>query len=127
MRKILAILLLILGATGCTTVTVSRKGGRDMCLVSTSSWEFLNAIPIVAGNPEKPNAVSTVWFTDTATVDWNMRALDRTMRKYKATGFDSLTSYMTEETIFIILFKRRTCHTSAEFTYSAPITSEIAE
>ena len=103
-------------SSGCSTVSVCTEGGHSMCIIENSGWKMLNFIPIASGNPDHPNERSFKLFRNTVTLGSNMKMLDWTMRKYGATGVRNLTSHMTDEQVFIMLFKRYTYHTSAELT-----------
>lgn len=127
MKRRALFLLALLALTGCSTVRVSHEGGRDMCHITTSSWKLLNSIPIISGDVEHPNENSCVWLENTATPEGNMKILDKTLRDYNATKIQTLTSYMTEETIFIVLFKRQISHLSVELLYDPPPAKELAE
>lgn len=127
MKRFSLLVLSLVALTGCSTVNVSHEGGRDMCHIATSSWKLLNSVPIISGDVEHPNEVSCVWFENTATPEGNMKILDKTLRDYNATQIQTLTSYMTEETIFIILFKRQICHLSVELLYNKPLIAEPTE
>ena len=101
---------------GCSTVSVCTEGGHSMCIIENSGWKMLNLIPIASGDPDHPNESSCRLFRNTVTLENNMKMLDWTMRKYGAEGVKNLTSHMTDEQVFIMLFKRYTYHTSAELT-----------
>ncbi len=120
MRRVMAAAAAaLLGAAatcGCSTVKVCSEGGHTMCIIENSGWKMLNLIPIASGDPHHPNENSCRIFRNTVTLENNMKMLDWTMRKYGATGVKNLTSHMTDEQVFIMLFKRYTYHTSAELT-----------
>lgn len=127
MKRLLFLLPLLVAMAGCSTVTVSHEGGRDLCHISTSSWKLLNSVPIISGDINHPNEMSCVWFENTATPEGNMKILDKTLRDYNSTRIRTLTSYMTEETIFVVLFKRQISHLSVELLYDPPPTKEYTE
>lgn len=124
MKKLVLLSLVAALLSGCSSFSVSHEGGRDMCHIATSSWKLLNSVPIISGDIDHPNSVSCKWFTNTATPEGNMKILDQALRDYNATGIRTLTSYMTEETIFIVLFKRQICHLSVEMLYDKPVPIE---
>ena len=85
-----------------------------MCYIENSGWKLLALVPIASGNPLKPNQNSSVWFTDTVTLQVNVELLNRTIRENGYASTSDLCSYRTEEVIFPVLFKRYVYHTSAE-------------
>lgn len=122
--KLLPLLFLPLAfASGCATVTTAdnfhgvRPEGRgtpiETVMIENTGWQFLKFIPLGGGNPEKPNRCSCVFFEDTTTLDNNMAMLEREMKRVGATKVANLTSKTINETVFIILFSRTACRTSA--------------
>lgn len=114
MKKILLFAASLAAFCGCTTVTVSKEGGHTMVVVENSGWRLFNFIPTASGNPDRPNEVSCRLFTDTVSVENNMKVLERTMREEGAVDYRDVVTYTTEESIFVILVKRYYCHTTAQ-------------
>ena len=109
-----AIFFSLAALSGCCYYEVCNLGGREMCVIQNSGWKILNFIPIASGNPDMPNLGNSIWFADTVDLDSNMKILDLAMRRHHATGLKDLSSFKTEEQIFVFLLKRYTLHTSAE-------------
>jgi hypothetical protein len=120
MRKLLPIFMAAL-VGGCATYDISDKGGYSMVSVSNSSWEFLSFLPIASGDPDRPNAISSLWFHDSATLENNIRILNAAMAKTGANDFKNLSSSIVDETVFFILINRRVYQTSAELVYGREI------
>ena len=114
MKKLAALLALSAALCGCCTVTLCRKGGRDMVEVTNSSLKLFGFVPIVSGDPEYPNRESGVWFCDSLLLDVNMMLLDDAMRKHGYRSFRDISSYKTHESCFLFILKRDVFHTSAE-------------
>lgn len=120
MKRIIGFLILALFIAGCCGVRVCDEGGRKMCYIDNSGWYLFNFIPLGSGDPRYPNAGYVNWFADGATLESNMLVLDEVMKKEKATDVRNISSYWTEESVFIILLKRYILHTSAEIIGGNP-------
>ena len=105
------VLCLLLG--GCATVTVSRDGAT-MVSIENSGWYLLDFIPLASGNPLRPNAVTTRLFSKTVTLENNVRMLDDAVRREGAVAVRDLNSYVVDEHVQLLLFKRHAYHTSAQ-------------
>lgn len=101
-------------ACGCATVRFCDKGGRTMVDITNTGWYLLNFIPLASGNPDAPNECSCRLFSQTTTLENNIRLLDWAATSRDAKEIKSVNSYWTDENVLIILLKRQTCHTSAE-------------
>lgn len=108
---LLAAAAAILG--GCATVNVNRDD-RTMVVIENTGWYLFNFIPIASGNPDHPNRFSSRWFSNVVTLKNNMKMLNAVMTDEGATQVKDLTSYTTDEKVFVILLARHTYHTSAE-------------
>ncbi len=106
---------LLLG--GCATVNVCDRGGKVMVEVTNRGWYLLNLIPLASGDPESPNTCSFNLFSQTTTLENNIRMLDDAAREQKAVSLKGISSYTRDESVFIILFKRHAIHTSAELVF----------
>ena len=102
---------------GCASVEVSKEGGHHMVCVKNTGWHFLNMLALASGNVQHPNTCSTKFFSDTVTLQNNIRMLDKHVEKSGARGFRHLSSSRTEESIFFMLFSRSIMHTSAELVF----------
>ena len=116
MNKLLSFLLLFL-LVGCATVDRSDAGGRSMVMITNSSWYLFNLIPIASGNPESFNKFSCKFFTETATLESNIRILDKVVEESGAKSVKSLKSFWDDESVFVIFMKRHVVHTSAELIF----------
>ena len=116
MMKIFSFFLLLL-LVGCATVDRSDVGGRSMVMVTNSSWYLFNLIPIASGNPDNVNEISCKFFTETATLDNNVKILNNVVKESGAKEVKSLKSFWNDESVFVILMKRHVIHTSAELVF----------
>ena len=114
--KIFSFFLLLL-LVGCATVDRSDVGGRSMVMVTNSSWYLFNLIPIASGNPDNVNEISCKFFTETATLDNNVKILNNVVKESGAKEVKSLKSFWNDESVFVILMKRHVIHTSAELVF----------
>ena len=117
MRQMAIAALAALMAAGCATVTITEENGIHGVAVKNTGWYLLSLIPLGSGNPEKPNRVSFKCFRDTATIENNMKLLEYAIKESGADGVKNLTSFVSDEKIFIILLKCFTIHTSAELVH----------
>lgn len=113
MKKLCISLLLIPILAGCATVRFCDEG-VSMVDIENTGWYLFNFIPLASGDPNSPNDASCRIFSDTVTLENNLKLLDYAVRKKHALGYRDATSYTTDENALIILLKRRTYHTSAE-------------
>jgi hypothetical protein len=109
-----SILLLSILLAGCASLDVSYVGPMPMAKVKNTSWYLFDFIPLGTGNPDKPNSMSFKLFTNLANVNSNMKMLSTLIERENATTVSNITSIVTDEKIFIVLFNRHTCQTSAE-------------
>jgi len=123
MKKIAAMILAAALAAGCTTVQYSTvyngvraNNGRTPIAtveIENSGWFLLGFIPLASGNPDKPDRCSCKLFQNTVKLENNCRVLDAKVKETGADAVANLTSHWTDESAFVILLKRRACHTSA--------------
>ena len=111
-RAILSLLALAL--CGCATVSYSDKGGKTMVDVANTGWYLFNIIPLASGNPESPNECDFRLFQQTTTLENNIRMLDYAATERNASSVKDVSTYTSDECVFIILLKRHIIHTSAE-------------
>lgn len=114
MRRAFLCILAAAALSGCATVVFSDEGGRQMVDIVNTGWYFLNFVPMASGNPDAPNECSCRIFRQTTTLENNVRLLERAIAERGAVSAKSISSYWTDESVFFILFKRHSCHTSAE-------------
>jgi hypothetical protein len=122
--KYALLFIAILAVSGCASVDYSNAGGRTMVDIKNSGWYLFNFIPIASGNPDRPNEFGCKLFKETATVENNAKMLDFAATERKAKSIKSIKSSWTDESVFIILFKRHVIHTSAELTLEDMDTEE---
>ena len=111
---------------GCATVRISREG-VTMVEAEISGWYLLNFIPIASGNPDSPNGGGCKLFRDTAKVQNNLKLIDWAMKREGADFVDDLNTFTTDETVFIILLRRHSIHTSAKLMKLAPIRETFSD
>ena len=114
MKKVLPLFLAALLAGGCATVRYSDHGGKAMVDVANTGWYLFNVIPLASGNPESPNECDCRLFRQTTTLANNARLLDYAATSRNAIGVRDVSTYTSDECVFIILLKRHIIHTSAE-------------
>ncbi len=111
-----AAVLFVLGAllSGCASVYVCDKGDHTVAAVNNTCWYLFNWIPVASGDPDRPNRNRTRLFSETVTLENNMKLLETAMRDRHATGLVNVNSYTTDESVLFFLLTRHACHTSAE-------------
>lgn len=112
-----------LALAGCTTVQyttafndVKVDNGRTPLAtieIENSGWRLFGFIPLASGNPDKPDKFGCKLFQNTVKLENNIKVLDMKARESGADAVANLTSHWTDESAFVILLKRRACHTSA--------------
>lgn len=116
--KRLALPILVLLLAGCATVNYSDKGGKTMVDVANTGWYLFNLIPVASGNPGAPNEADFKLFRQTTTLENNVRMLDYAATERNAAAIKDISTYTSDECIFILLFKRHIIHTSAELVFT---------
>lgn len=121
--KAIAFLLFLALFGGCASVTTAHNfHGVDMenhgtpietVMIENTGWNLFKVVPIGSGDPSKPNAYSFRLFRDTTTLQNNLDMLEREMKSVGATRIVNLYSKTIDENVFIMLFTRTTCRTSA--------------
>lgn len=111
--------------SGCAVIDVSDKGACTMVSIHNTGWELFSCIPIASGDPDCPNRKTCRWFTDTMTLENNVKMLERAMKATDATGYKNLSSSIVDETVFFILLNRRVYHTSAELVFGGSIPQSV--
>ena len=114
MKKFLLLSLLTLSLVGCSTYRLCDQGGHLTVDIENTGWYLFQVIPIAAGNPDAPNVADCRWFSDTVTLENNMKLLDEAVESTDAHGAVNITSSISEENILFVLFSHKIYHTSAE-------------
>ena len=110
-------------AGGCTTVLKSKEFGNvkvdggatpvAAIEIENSVWLLFNFIPVASGNPRYPNGHLCKFFSNTVTLQNNMKVLQTELELEGVTKVANLTSHYSEESYLFFLLARRACHTSA--------------
>ena len=114
MKKILFAILAAALISGCSTISISREGGRTVAVVENTGWYLFKCLPFASGNPERPNKCDCKFFSDTVTLQSNMMLLDEAVRRSGAESCRDVRTYRTSESVCVILLGRYCFHTSAE-------------
>lgn len=113
MKKALFSLISAALLAGCATIRSSDAGGRQMVDIENTCWMLLYCIPLASGEPNDPNEVLCRAFQNSATLENNMRMLDRARKESGATRVENLASRFSDTT-YLFLLNRYSCQTSAE-------------
>ena len=123
MKKIAFVLAMCAAFAGCMTSEVSRTpngvdgDGNETHLLTVDienvGWYLFNWIPIMCGDPQNVNGVSTVFFSDTLTLQNNLDELMRIAQREGTYKIGSVLSHEETESVWIILLTRHGYHTSA--------------
>lgn len=113
MKKALFSLISAALLAGCATIRSSDAGGRQMVDIENTCWMLLYCIPLASGEPNEPNEVLCRAFQNSATLENNMRMLDRARKESGATRVENLASRFSDTT-YLFLLNRYSCQTSAE-------------
>ncbi len=121
--KIFAAMVCALALAGCMTSEVSRTpdgvagdGDRDHLLtvdIENVGWYLFDFIPILCGNPDGVNKVSSCIFKDTLTLQNNIDELTRIVQREGAYEIGSIISHEETESVWLLLLTRHGYHTSA--------------
>ena len=127
MRRLLQIACAaaLAAACGCASVEVShdfngvKVDGREkpvaVVAVSNSGWYLFGVVPVIAGDPDYPRSIR--FFSDTVTLDNNVKMLADTARKEGAPNIANLTSRVRDDlAIGLFIFGRKMVFTSAVIT-----------
>lgn len=119
----LAAVLSMLLSCGCMSVkkatdfkNVKIDEGRTPVAVveiENSVWLLFNFLPIASGDPDAPGRNSCRFFTNTVTLQNNVKALHAELRENGTHEVANLTSRYADEKYLFFLLARRACHTSA--------------
>lgn len=122
MRRLLAVSIAVAMLCGCSTVESShdfrgvRVDGNSepvaVLAIENSGWYLLGFIPIITGNPDKPGGVKL--FSDTVTLENNIKMLTNKAREEKAMTVANLNSRVRDDlAIGLFIFGRKQVFTSA--------------
>ena len=121
--KFLLAIPLLLAACGCASLTTAHnfhgvevEGDEiplETVMVENTGWKLFKFIPMGSGNPDKPGRCSFRIFEDTTTLQNNLDMLAKEMERVGATRIVNLSSKTIDESVFIVLFTRTACRTSA--------------
>ena len=121
--KFLMAITILLAACGCASLTTAQdfhgvevEGDEipiETVMIENTGWKMFKFIPIGSGNPDRPGSCSFRFFEDTTTLQNNLDMLAREMERVGATRIVNLSSKTLDESVFIILFTRTACRTSA--------------
>ena len=81
--------------------------------VMNTNWRLLACIPLGSGNPEIPNRCKCRMFTNTVTLDNQLRMIDAEAKRVGAKRAVDVTSDSSKESVLFFLLKREKLHTSA--------------
>ena len=108
---------------GCATV--DRLDGKlcektydgmvpvEVVQVMNTNWRLLACIPLGSGNPEIPNRCKCRMFTNTVTLDNQLRMIEAEAKRVGAKRAVDVTSDSSKESVLFFLLKREKLHTSA--------------
>ena len=123
MRRLLVLSLAAALVCGCATVkrldgsrcTPPREGVEPVSAVHimNTNWLLLSLIPIVSGDPQRPNEDASRWFYDTVTLQNQMSMLESEVRRAGASRAENVFTVCTNESVFMFLLQREKMHTSA--------------
>lgn len=81
--------------------------------IQNTCWLVLGCLPLGSGDPLLPNECACRLFVNTATLENNIRMLEKAARDRGAARLANLTSHTSDESKFFILVTRRAIRTSA--------------
>ena len=134
--SVLSAALALLLASGCMTVRTTRayngiavEDGRTPVVtveIENSGWYLFTFIPLASGKVEAPNQADCRWFTNTVTVENNLKVLQEIMLRERVAEVANLTSHRSDEKYLVCLLARRAYHTSAVLLQPEPAKSSVA-
>lgn len=125
MRRLFGLLLSLAAVvvTGCATVSrvpcegsVCAEDGLtpvETVEISNTCWFFLACLPIAGGDVDDPNGWTCSPFSDTATLENQMKMLQAEAERVGAKKAVDVTTLTTDEDVFLFVFLRDKIHTSA--------------
>ena len=122
MKKI-AFAIAMAAMSGCMTSEISRTpngvdgDGQETHLLTVDienvGWYLFDWIPLLCGDPQHVNEVSSVLFEDTLTLQNNLDELMRIVQREGSYTIGSIMSHEVSESVWVILVSRHGYHTSA--------------
>ena len=122
MRR-LAIAVLAAALCGCSSVRgitdfrgVKVDDGAEpieVVDIYNTNWLLLSLLPIASGDPDNPDGWTTCLFRDKATVENQIRMLEAEAKRVGAGRAINVTTVLTDEAAFLVLFLREKFHKSA--------------
>lgn len=123
MKRLISLFLLTVCTAGCATIHRSTRynGARiengdeplETVEIENTGWMLFKCLPIASGDPARPNSGACRWFTDTVTLENNIKLFDLERQRLHTKRFINLASRNTEETFLFVLLTRNSYHTSA--------------
>ncbi len=119
------LVLSLAAAFVCGCATIKRLDGNryvpvgegstpvSIVHIMNTNWLLLSFIPIVSGNPQRPNEKSLRWFCDTVTLQNQMTMLESEVQRAGASRAENVFTACTSESVFMFLLQREKMHTSA--------------
>ena len=121
--KKLAFALSLMAFAGCMTSEISRTtngvegDGPESHLLTVEvenvGWYMFDYIPLLCGDPQGVNKVSSVMFKNTLTIQNNLDELMRIAQREGSYTLGSMMSYETSESVWVFFVSRHAYHTSA--------------
>ncbi len=134
--SVLSAALALLLASGCMTVRTTRayngiavEDGRKPVVtveIENSGWYLFTFIPLASGKVEAPNQADCRWFTNTVTVENNLKVLQEIMLRERVAEVANLTSHRSDEKYLVCLLARRASPTSAVLPQPEPAKPSVA-
>lgn len=134
--SVLSAALALLLASGCMTVRTTRayngiavEDGRKPVVtveIENSGWYLFTFIPLASGKVEAPNQADCRWFTNTVTVENNLKVLQEIMLRERVAEVANLTSHRSDEKYLVCLLARRAYHTSTVLLQPEPAKPSVA-
>ena len=95
--------------------------------VMNTNWRLLACIPLGSGNPEVPNRCKCCMFTNTVTLDNQLRMIDAEAKRVGAKRAVDVVSDSSKESVLFFLLKREKMHTSAVLVKDPEPAPAVAE
>jgi hypothetical protein len=81
--------------------------------VRNTGWYLFDCLPLICGDPQRPDAVSCRFFSDTLTLQNNLTVLSEVIEREKASVLGSIVSHEEGEGFLTFVVTRQSYHTSA--------------
>lgn len=121
----------VLLSSGCASIQTSRAlvgvrvddGKVPVATVAAENYGYylFGFIPLITGNPDTPEAYDCYWFSDTVTLQNNMRMITEVARRERGTGLANVKTISRFDGAFSLwILCRKIIFTSAVVTRDAP-------